>query len=282
MLNTILFDRSGFASLDDLDLVEYNSLYKELENYQEQFLSRQEDFRSDEYIWPYDALHNCFRIWEYPYVYNQLKRLDNKSINTSQLKLMDFGSGVTFFPFLLASKGFSVIATDIDPVNERDFNKAIKVIPFVADKLSFKLTHPMRIPELERSIDVIYCISVLEHIPNPSGIVAEMARVLKDKGTLILTIDVCYEGDSEIKAGPFNELMQTIKQYFDFELPEITIHPSRLLNSDNSPFPYVAKFSLIKKLTQLIKNILKRILGRKLTEYSPVKLVCMGMVLRKK
>src|SRR5262249_24861798 len=64
--------RSGLASLSDLETNVHRALYAALNQTQNEFLSKQELFRSRDYVWPADALHNWSRIWEYPYVYAHL------------------------------------------------------------------------------------------------------------------------------------------------------------------------------------------------------------------
>jgi SAM-dependent methyltransferase len=44
-----------------------------------------------------------------------------------------------------------------------------------------------RLPFDDRSFDTVLSVQVLEHTPDPAGLVREMGRVLKDDGTLILS-----------------------------------------------------------------------------------------------
>lgn len=91
--------RSGYASLDDLEPTDWKDIFTELENIQSDFLSREGKFRSPEYKWPHDPLHCVARPWEYAYVFSNLKDWQESHPEIDQLKVMDFGSGVTFFPF---------------------------------------------------------------------------------------------------------------------------------------------------------------------------------------
>ena len=47
------------------------------------------------------------------------------------------------------------------------------------------------IPEPDRSFDAIMCIEVLEHLPDPVAALRELARLLRQGGTLILTAPFC-------------------------------------------------------------------------------------------
>jgi len=62
------YQRSGFASLDDLESSHWKEVFGKLENIQSDFLSREKLFRSPGYRWPRDPLHFVARPWEYTYV----------------------------------------------------------------------------------------------------------------------------------------------------------------------------------------------------------------------
>jgi SAM-dependent methyltransferase len=47
------------------------------------------------------------------------------------------------------------------------------------------------IPEPDASFDAILCTEVLEHVPDPVKVLREFSRLLKPKGTLILTAPFC-------------------------------------------------------------------------------------------
>ena len=47
------------------------------------------------------------------------------------------------------------------------------------------------IPQPDKSFDAIMCIEVLEHLPAPIEAIKEFSRLLKEKGTLILTAPFC-------------------------------------------------------------------------------------------
>ena len=105
---------------------------------QRNFLNVESHFRNPEYNWPRDALHNWSRIWEYPYVYHQLK-FYRREFSDSFPLIVDFGGGVTFFPFLVAKLGYRIVCTDIDPICEKDLKKACNLINCEPGYVEFRL-----------------------------------------------------------------------------------------------------------------------------------------------
>lgn len=273
------FERCGLASLDDLDDEEWAALFEMIERDQSNFLSAEEKFHSPEYKWPADALHNCFRIWEYPYVLANLKKwLAQLNVDTVP-KVLDFGSGVTFFPFSLAKEGFDVIAMDIDPVVESGFQKAIEVTPCYPGRVDFLMSTENSIPIADSTFDAIYSISVLEHTLYPFEIVAELERVLAPFGLLILTFDLCLQGEAQFTPDVYRELRDYLSQNFLYVCPEITIHPARVLDCRNSIYPYELERKIIESFIVWGKNCIKRMLGRPL--HQAKNCACAGFVLQK-
>ena len=111
-----VFSRSGLAALSDLQTEVHQSTFSVLEEKQSKFLSKASEFRSEEYRWPNDSLHCWSRVWEYPYVYYHLTRYLQGLSEGSRPIVADVGSGVTFFPFVLAQLGCEVICADIDSI----------------------------------------------------------------------------------------------------------------------------------------------------------------------
>jgi SAM-dependent methyltransferase len=235
--DTNVFDRSGLAVLSDLKNQEWKNLIAFLEKEQNFFTSQEFLFRSPEYKWPRDPLHTWSRIWEYPYVYYHLRKIRTNFQKEELPKVMDLGSGVTFFPFSAAKLGYNIICGDIDPVCEKDLNRAIGVISQKLGKVEFKLIADASLPFKDQEFDIVYSISVLEHIDKPDNSIIEIARVLKPGGLLLLTIDLDLKGNSGIGLMNYQKLLKAINNYFDYLYPDITIHPIDMLLSDTGPYP---------------------------------------------
>jgi SAM-dependent methyltransferase len=134
----------------------------------------------------------------------------------------------------------------------------------------------------DEEVDIIYCISVLEHIPDFESTVVELSRILKKGGLLLLTIDLDLRGGSELGVSAFKRLKDKLSILFDPLWPEVTIHPVDILFSNNGP--YSAKgtkgINLVKRM--LIHNIIKLLLGRKPNPFFPNYLAVHGVALEKR
>ena len=261
-LRRSVFERSGLAALSDLNSPEWRDIFSALEREQQLFLKHESAFRSPEYVWPRDPLHNWSRQWEYPYVYYHLRRLRDERTEPIPARVIDLGSGVTFFPFALAKLGFDVICSDIDPVCEKDLNRAIPCVEHSPGRVSFRLSTGGLLPFADREADAIYCISVLEHVSSFEVTVREMARILKSGGLMFLTVDLDVRGDLELGVERQKKLVSALREYFEFDGPDMTIHPADVLNSVNGPFGFKPPVGWRLAVFVAKERILKRLLRR--------------------
>ena len=274
------FDRSGLASVEDLQTPEWRSLFDELQPVQEEFLAVHP--HSAEYTWPRDALHTWSRVWEYPYVYHHLRtRRDGLCSTGSRPVAVDFGSGVTFFPFAICRSGFEVGCMDRDPVCRRDIQRAAASLPSHGGQVSFQHTPGSLLPLSDQSVNVVYSISVLEHVREHAPLVAEFARVLSPGGLLLLTVDVNLEREAESGIGPdaYAALLRNLDLYFGFECPRLPVHPAAALTSVRGPYPS-NPLSGVKAVWWAAKQeIIKPLIGR--TRAAPAQFACEGLILRR-
>lgn len=275
-----IFDKTGLAALSDLESAEWKRLFSLLEQQQSQFLAKQHLFRSPEYKWPKDALHNWSRIWEYPYAYYHLSRWSTELAPGTAPVIADVGSGVTFFPFSIAELGFKVICTDIDPICGVDFARAREHVPTKAGAVEFRLCKDRCLPFRDAECDAVYCISVLEHIPDFLHTIAEIHRSLKPGGLFVLTIDLDLQGTSEIGIGPFGELVGALRDRFELVCPETIVHPADALLNTTGPWAMYRPNDR-SMLKHLVKQEIKRVLGRPNSPYFSLLLAVQGFVLRK-
>ncbi|MGP6158613.1 MAG: class I SAM-dependent methyltransferase [Vulcanimicrobiaceae bacterium] len=270
-----LFERSGYATLSDMRAPEYRRLFDELEAVQRQFLERAPDFRDPAYKWDTDTLHGWSRCWEYPFVYHHVLR--ERARRHGRLALADFGSGSTFFSIAVARLGVDLFAFDNDPVCVGDLRKAAVALGIGAGTLRPELSGAT-LPAPDASVDVAYSISVLEHMPDPVPIAAELARIVRPGGLLLVTLDIDVEGAAGVTPEHFDRVRDELARAFTFEYPERTVHHFDVLSSKNSPWPRAGE--------QHLRGLMWRTKDRRLLPLiggpSPGVLSVYGAVLRRK
>jgi len=248
------FDRSGLASLDDLSTPAWRSSFSRLESIQSEFLAAEP--HCPDYAWSRDPLHNCIRVWEYPFVYHHL-RFHHDSISGQPLpQVVDLGSGATFFPFAIAQLGYKVLAVDADSRATSSVDRAIGRVSTGGGTVTSLLSDARSIPLETESIDCVYCVSVLEHIPQCESVLSEIQRVLRPGGLFVLTFDIDLRGNWELGPSSFSHLMDALQDSFSNVWPEKVIHPLRVLTSDNSVYPMYARRPILDRLPGPLRQFL--------------------------
>jgi 2-polyprenyl-6-hydroxyphenyl methylase/3-demethylubiquinone-9 3-methyltransferase len=146
------------------------------------------------------------------------------------------GCGVTFFPFAVARLGCRVTCTDTDPICARDIRRAAGVVPQAPGNVSFRPADEYSMPFADGELDAVYCISVMEHVPDPDRFATEIARTLRKGGRLFVTIDLDLRGDQSIGVKDFYRLVRLFEKYFVQVLPETTVHPRDVLTSASGQY----------------------------------------------
>jgi SAM-dependent methyltransferase len=228
------FERAGFAALGDLRAHGYDALFAQLAEVQDDFAAAVPVFRHPGYHWGTDPLHTWGRAWEYPFAYYHLAR--ERARRAERFAVADFGSGSTFFPFAVARLGAEVVCLDNDPMCVRDLAGAIAELDAGTGRVEVRESGN-ELPCPTAGFDAVYSVSVLEHMPDPVPVVAEIARILRPGGLFVLTLDIDVEGVTGVAAAHFDALRADIERAFTWEYAERTLHPSHVLTSRNSPWP---------------------------------------------
>ena len=273
------FARSGLARLSDLWTAEWTATLAGLNAISGEFEALAERFLDPDYPAPRDPLHTWSRIWEYPYVFANIVESGVTSTRPGgrPALVLDLGSAVTFMPFALARRGLDVFCADSDPLMGRRLATAISQVPHAPGSVSFTNTDGMRLRFADESIDAIYCISVLEHVPQPAPLIHELFRVLRPGGSLILTIDLDLRGDHELTPAHYYPLKQLLTDLFAYLHTDRTIHPRDILTSLDGPFGYRRR-SFMPRLAQKVRNVISR---RPLSPEPPYYCAVEGLSLRK-
>lgn len=128
---------------------------------------------------------NDFSLWrliEYPGVTRILEAEPGN-------RILDIGSGTSSYPLMLAQRGVTVIAVELESGRaEWQRNKAralhLSVMPVVADAGA--------LPFASNTFSRITSVSAIEHIPNDRAVGAEMGRVLKRDGIAALSVPYTF------------------------------------------------------------------------------------------
>jgi SAM-dependent methyltransferase len=205
--------RSGIPSTEDYESLVEHPFFRDIERFSSVFLSENHDALKDyRRKWVDDPLHQWSRQWEYPFVLGLLIEEAGRRPGRA-LRVLDAGSGVTFFPHLVASRlGATVACVDYDPALTGIFaglrGEAIQHVTFSVGDLH-RLTAPVG------SIDAICCISVLEHTRDYQEIIREFRRVLAPAGLLVVTFDISRDGRTDIAPAEAERLLEALAREFD-------------------------------------------------------------------
>lgn len=278
-LSASAFDRSGLASLSELESVRWQELWEHLLAEQDRFLSHEDSFRGASYDWPRDALRNWSRVWEYPFVHHhvaaELARLGRTA------RLVDVGSGVAFFPFANARRGCEVVCVDNDPVCVRDMEKAIGVVEAAPGSVSVRQSSGTDVPVEDGWADILLSVSVLEHVDDKPALCASMARAIAPGGLCILTMDLDFRGDFQVGPAGRREIMAVLESEFELAAPVVGVHPRDVLLSTNGPYGFQLPPAW-PLLRYRVKQWLRGMLGVEQKPLYPFELAVEALVLRRR
>ena len=118
------------------------------------------------------------------FIIRNVKKIIRNDRN-NQGKVMDIGCGSGNIAIPLASLSYKVLAIDcecksIEYVKEQAIQKGL------LEKMRFMVGDVQKL-DMKDSFDAIICSEVLEHLQDPSTVLARMKKVLKKNGVLLLT-----------------------------------------------------------------------------------------------
>jgi SAM-dependent methyltransferase len=217
--------KNGYALLTDLEDAGVRRILQRMEAHQVAFLEQTHDLWRPGFPIPGDTLAHFSRQWELPYAWTNLAG--------PRGRILDAGSGITFFPFLLASEGAEVDCCDRDSdgLGLADlFQAAVAQTAASVRFVEAELTDP---PYPAGSFDAVICISVLEHAgPSRLEIVRALARLLRPAGRLVMTCDVNLGGGGEMPLEEIALVLGEVERFFEPVYPLDLSRPPTLLTSD--------------------------------------------------
>ncbi len=259
---------SGIPSRKKYEELLQSALFHRIEKFSNNFILENNDVLIPfNRKWTQDPLHQWSRQWEYPFVFSKLQHMKRST------RVLDAGSGITFFPYLLSSsfKGTEIFCADKDELLIKIYRKISgpnhKGVKFSRTNLE-QLSFP------DKYFDAIYCISVLEHSKQVTNIINQFHRVLKRDGLLLLTFDISLDGESEIPIKEVSELLAHIKRRFKVEKIQENVLFSEKRISKSITTHYIAqfmpkllpwRFPLLTKIRSVLKFHFSRSLYHNLT-----------------
>ena len=136
--------------------------------------------------------NNATRVAEYPWAFHAVP------VSAGQV-VVDVGGSLGGLQFVLAKQGAKV--TNVDPSDQASMGWMVDQRTIAQLNKAFGTDVELRRQFLQdagleaESVDTIYCISTIEHIPSSEipSLVQEMRRLLKPGGSVVLTIDLFYD-----------------------------------------------------------------------------------------
>ena len=133
-----------------------------------------------------------------------IEELERRGISLENKEILEFGAGRGGYSKILSQKSNKFLASDF----EQDDFFSNSQIPF--KKISLAETIPIK----DSTYDFIYCSSVIEHLENPTLMLQESFRILKQNGYMLLSFPPFYSlslvGGHQFKPFhcPWREMLQ--------------------------------------------------------------------------
>ena len=212
--------RPGIPLLSEVDALIADPYYAQHTEYNKKFLARHgESLKGYGKLWGQDPFMLWSRRWEYPFEYQKV--LAYLQANTDRpLTMLDGGSGVTYVPYMLcdAAPNLSVVCCDTNTSYAPMFSQINQELG--TDRVTFQEAMLQKLPYPDGGLDILCCMSVLEHTDNYAQIVAEFARVLKPGGLLVLTFDLSLDDKFTLTRAQATDLLKGVIEKFTLDVPD--------------------------------------------------------------
>lgn len=112
------------------------------------------------------------------------------------------------------------------------------------------VAHGEQIPLASEQFDLVICTQVLEYVPEPAAVIAEIHRVLKPRGTVVLSVPSVCPRDAEHECWRF--LPAQLRRLFG-QFPYVEVTPeggsiTGFFRSTNACLNIFARFSWVRSL----------------------------------
>jgi SAM-dependent methyltransferase len=123
-----------------------------------------------------------------------IQYLEEHGVHLAGKSLLDLGSGLGGYSRELALAGARVIAVDL--THPRKPEPAVRRVQASA----------MAVPLRTASVDLVFCASLIEHVPQPELILSEIERVLRPGGVAYVSFPPYYSPLGGHEFAPFHYL----------------------------------------------------------------------------
>lgn len=187
-------------------------------------------------------------------------------------RILDAGSGATFLPFYLTHRfeGTTVACCDTDDTLPDMFESLNRNL---GGDIEFSTADIRALPYADRSFDLVYCVSVLEHTDSYEDILNEFSRV-SNGGRLTITFDVSLDGTRDICLDDLDRMLKALAVAFEMgpdlrrnvrsQLSHPDIVTTRAVNRDLLPW----------KGPPLLHRLKSSLANRRLAPWPPLLTVC--------
>jgi SAM-dependent methyltransferase len=209
---------SGIPRIAWVDELQRQDLYRRHIEFNQNFLSAHgQALAKYGRHWGQDPFKLWSRRWEYPYVAQRVLEFAEAQGLNDRMRVIDAGSGVTYFPYFLCDKipQAELICIDSDPSYPPMFDAINRNVGH--RRVSFMQAMLQKLPLDAGAADAICCISVLEHTSNYGEIIREFARVLRPGGLLVLTFDLSLDGKFELARDVASDLLKNVADHFEVD-----------------------------------------------------------------
>lgn len=115
--------------------------------------------------------------------YEHQHRYELARLHAAGRRVLDYGSGEGYGSLLLSDVASSVVGVDIDPQAVSHASERYRS----QSNLTFTSLDGHTLPFDDQHFDLITCFEVIEHVPNPDEVLAELSRLLAIDGMLLIS-----------------------------------------------------------------------------------------------
>jgi SAM-dependent methyltransferase len=207
--------RTGIPLLAELDAHLKSDEYNRHVEFNRAFLEKN-DAAMNQYgkLWAKDTFRLWSRRWEYPFATARVIQFAQQQKSDAPFRVLDAGSGVTFFPYYVRKEVPRSEITCFD--SNTSYHPMFAAVNNTMGETKVKFMEGMlqKLPFDSDTFDAVCCISVLEHTSNYGEILDEFARVLRPGGLLVLTFDLSLDGKFELPRAVAADLLSELSRRF--------------------------------------------------------------------